>query len=94
MQCLQEQGKPSYIFNLAELQDNGLYYMKCEMGHETVTWLQQEKFETLFELAANAILDGYYRDAISSFSSAMERFYEFYLKVICIKHIIYQMIFF
>lgn len=39
----------------------------------------------LFDLAANAIVDGYYREAVSSFTSTLERFYEFYIQVICEK---------
>ncbi len=77
----------------AELQDNGLYKMICNEGHETVTCLQEQKFEVLFELALYAILDGYYREAVTSFASALERFYEFYVSVICIKHNIAQNIY-
>jgi hypothetical protein len=33
-------------------------------------------------LGANAILDGYYREAVSSFASSMERFYEFAIRVL------------
>lgn len=90
MQCLQEQGKPSFLFSLAELHDDGLYWMECPAGHKTVTCLQQHKFEVLFDLAANAIIDGYYREAIASFASCLEDFYEFYVNVICIKHNINQ----
>lgn len=85
MQCLQEQGKPDDYVYPAELQDNGLYWLKCRVGHETVTCLQEQKFEVLYDLAANAILDGYYREAVVSFTSALERFYEFYIQVILSK---------
>jgi hypothetical protein len=85
MQCFQEQGKPDDVFYPAELQDNGLYWLKCRAGHETVTCLQEQKFEVLYDLAANAILDGYYREAVVSFTSALERFYEFYIQVMAIK---------
>jgi hypothetical protein len=50
-----------------------------------VTALQQQKFEILFDIGANAILDGYYREAVSSFSSSLERFYEFCIKALCKK---------
>jgi hypothetical protein len=36
----------------------------------------------LFEIGANAILDEYYREAVSSFTSSMERTFEFFLKVV------------
>jgi hypothetical protein len=85
MQCFREQGKPDDLLYPAELQDNGLYWLRCRAGHETVTCLQEQKFEILYDLAANAILDGYYREAVMSFTSALERFYEFYIQVMAIK---------
>jgi hypothetical protein len=43
------------------------------------------KFEVLFDLAANAIVDGYYREAIASFAASLERFFEFFVHVACLK---------
>jgi hypothetical protein len=65
----------------AELENSGLYKLTCARGHDSVTLLQAHKFEVLFELAVYAIVDGYYRDAVSSFTSALERFFEFYIDV-------------
>jgi len=78
---------------LAELQDNGLYSLRCPAGHESIICLQEQKFELLYELAVNAIVDGYYREAIASFTTALERFYEFYIQVICAKHKLNEEIF-
>ncbi|MBM4867551.1 hypothetical protein HYO49_13480 [Vibrio parahaemolyticus] len=64
------------------LRDDGLYETICPNGHTELTVLSNVKFEVLFEIGAHAILDGYYREAISSFSSSLERFYEFFLKVL------------
>jgi hypothetical protein len=44
MRCLIESGKPSPEMFAAELEESGLYRMKCGRGHETVTCLQQMKF--------------------------------------------------
>ncbi len=85
MQCFKEKGSPSDLFYFAVVQDNGLYRMKCEYGHQTITCLQQQKFEVLFELAANAVIDGYYRESVSSFTASFERFMELYLCVIRLK---------
>lgn len=63
-------------------QDDQRYLLTCEKGHETITVLQEDKFELLFQVGAHALLDGYYREAISSFSSSLERFYEYFIKVI------------
>lgn len=36
----------------------------------------------LFEIALNAIVDGYQREAVSSFAASIERFYEFAIRVL------------
>ena len=64
------------------MRDNGYYEFKCSLGHESKYILQNQKFEILFEIGGHAILDGYYREAISSFTSSLERFYEFAIRVI------------
>jgi hypothetical protein len=85
MQCLSESGPLSAISDLRlhYLEENGLYRMTCKKGHESVTCLQQMKFELLFDLGVYAMLDGYYREAVSSFTAALERFYEFFIEVQC-----------
>lgn len=67
-----------------EILDGGRYEFTCINGHQTITILKQQKFEILFDIGAYAIIDGYYREAVSSFTSSLERFYEFYIKVITI----------
>lgn len=59
------------------IRDDGLYETTCDAGHKTLTKLQQQRFEILFESGANALLDGYPREAVSSFAASLERFYEF-----------------
>lgn len=83
MICFQELGKPTDEFVTLEFRDDGRYEVCCSQGHTSVTVLQQQKFEILFDIGANAIIDGYYREAISSFTSSLERFYEFCIKVFC-----------
>lgn len=65
-----------------EVRDDGRYETICDNGHNIVIVLQQLKFEILFEIGAYAIADGYYREAVSSFTSGLERFYEFVIRVI------------
>ncbi len=93
MQCFKEQGKPSEEVSFVEFRDDGRYEFICRQGHQTTTILQQHKFEILFDIGAYAIDDGYYREAVSSFSSSLERFYEFYIKVISIEKNIDEEIF-
>ncbi len=85
MACFQELGQPTTEFVTLEFKDGGRYEVCCSRGHKSVTILQQQKFEVLFDIGANAIIDGYYREAISSFTSSLERFYEFCIKVFCAK---------
>ena len=85
MECFQELGQPTNEFASLEFRDDGRYEICCSRGHKSVTVLQQQKFEILFDIGANAILDGYYRESVSSFTSSLERFYEFGLKVLCKK---------
>jgi len=66
---------PSYV----ELRDDGRYEFLCPQGHKTITVLQQQKFEILFEIGAYALIDGYYRESVASFTASLERFYEFFL---------------
>ncbi|WP_201322957.1 hypothetical protein [Pseudanabaena sp. lw0831] len=86
MQCFQEQLEPSSEFQSVEIRDDGLYSSTCNKGHTTLTVVQQQKFEILFEFGAMALLDGYPREAITSIAASLERFYEFYITVTCMKH--------
>lgn len=86
MQCFQEQGHPSSEFQPVEIRDDGLYSSTCSKGHTTLTVVQQQKFEVLFDIGAMALIDGYPREAVTSMAAALERFYEFYITVICLKH--------
>ncbi|WP_427837893.1 hypothetical protein ABUS21_12135 [Acinetobacter baumannii] len=67
-----------------DLNDTGRFKLICKNGHTTIVFLNHQKFQILFEIGINAIIDGYYREAVSSFTSSLERFYEFFSKVICI----------
>lgn len=68
-----------------EFRDDSRYEFTCSEGHKSITILQEQKFEVLFEIGAFAIKDGYYREAVSSFSSSLEKFYEFVILVILLK---------
>lgn len=68
----------SYMYG--EYTDSNRYETLCPRGHRGIVVLQQQKFEVLFEIGAYAINDGYYREAVSSFTSSLERFYEFFIR--------------
>jgi hypothetical protein len=80
---MQENGKAEEI-STVEFTDDGLYEATCPKGHKSITILQQRKFEILFDIGIYAINDGYYREAISSFTASLERFNEFFIKIVCI----------
>lgn len=64
------------------IHDDGLYRGKCPNGHDLLLATQTLRHEMLFEIALNAIGDGYYREAVLSFASSVERYFEFAIRVI------------
>jgi hypothetical protein len=72
---------------LVEHQDSGLYHLTCSSGHRTTVWLQNPKFELLFDSGGLALLDGHSREAVSSIAAALERFMEFYVRIVALKHL-------
>lgn len=85
-QCMIEDVASARPIATVEFRDDGRYEIACDKGHKSVTILQQQKFELLFDIGAYAILDGYYREAVSSFSSSLERFYEFFIKAVLLNN--------
>ena len=85
IECIQKD-KSTEHFYFSELQDNGLYKLTCKNDHISYTCLKELKFQILYELGAYAIIDGYYREAVVSFTAALERFFEFYIEIISMKH--------
>lgn len=51
-------------------------------GHVHDIILQQGRFEVLAETAMQALVDGYYREAVTSFAASLERTYQFYIDVV------------
>ncbi|WP_108944238.1 hypothetical protein [Shewanella halifaxensis] len=60
--------------------DSCVHPVKCPKGHEFVVIYKGAKFEVLFDIAMHAITSGFGREAVSSFASSLERFYEFYIR--------------
>lgn len=83
MQCFAEQGQPSTELFLADYFDEGIAHIRCAAGHETAVLVQNPKFEVLMQSGATALLQGFTYEACASFSAALERFYEFALRVFC-----------
>jgi hypothetical protein len=82
--CFQNEQDGVKSVESLDLNDRGRFKITCQNGHTSIVFLNHQKFQILFEIGINAIIDGYYREAVSSFTSSLERFYEFFSKVICI----------
>ena len=65
-----------------EVNNTGVYEVNCSKGHKSKTIIDNIDFEILFEYGINAIADGYYREAVSSITSSMERYFEFFIKTV------------
>ena len=70
---------PQYAVSIS---DDLICRFTCDNGHEVMVPLQDVRFEVLAQTGANAIVDGYYREAVASFTASLERFFEFYLSVV------------
>lgn len=76
-------GESGTVYSLVcSVRDDGVYELKCPEGHCTTTVLRTPKHEVLYLVGANALLDGYFRDALASFASSLERYFEFALRVV------------
>ena len=77
----------------AVITEDGVHHLHCENGHHNVIFVNEIKYHTLFQIGVNAIFDGYYREAVSSITSSLERFFEFYIRVVVETHSIEMEIF-
>lgn len=73
----------SKIVRFTEL---GAYDYTCVAGHRSIVYLQGSRYHILAEIALQAIVDGYYREAITSFTACLERFYQFYSACVFRQH--------
>lgn len=71
----------SVQFLPAEMDDAGVVYVSCNNGHRTAMLHRNRKYQILFESGCLALLDDYTNEAVSSFSAALERAYEFFIRV-------------
>ncbi|PSA89361.1 hypothetical protein C6370_20605 [Bacillus atrophaeus] len=62
------------------------YVLTCPNGHKRNYVLHFKPFELLYELGAHALIDGYTREAVTSFAVSVERLYEYCIKIFMIKN--------
>lgn len=80
--CQQKTGIPNFVFKQEALNDEFCFLTTCSKGHKSITVLQNERFQLLFDMACNAYLNGDYKDSIANAASAVERFREYFIKVV------------
>lgn len=68
------------------IRDDGIHRVICANGHESLIILSNPLFEILFDYGIHAFHDGYTRESVASMAASLERFYEFYVKVIQLKY--------
>ncbi|HXZ01651.1 MAG TPA: hypothetical protein VEI03_16770 [Stellaceae bacterium] len=81
MQCQIDLGRPSLEPFIADYFDDGIARIECSAGHKTALMMQSQKFEMLLDSGATALLEGFTLEACASFAAALERLYEFGLRV-------------
>jgi hypothetical protein len=72
--------------NPVEYRDDNFYAYRCwKCAAKNAASLRHEKFEALFDFGSMAFLDGYNREAVANFATSLERFFEFYIRTVCLK---------
>ncbi len=64
------------------LQNSAVYEYSCPNGHFMKVVLQNPKHELIFDSGISSLRKWYYREAITSFAVALERFYEYSIRVL------------
>lgn len=89
--CLEEERAKGNDYDLdinkflyVEINEDGIYDYVCEKGHKTYILIGEELFETLYDLGAMALSDGYTREAVSNFATSLEKYYQYISEVISI----------
>jgi hypothetical protein len=72
-----------FIFKSAN--NDGVYHITCDKGHESYHIDQSLPFQNLFQAGCFALIDGYHREAVSSFAVSLERFFEQIIRSIASK---------
>lgn len=86
MECLSEYGYPNLECKLQEVANDGVYENTCNKGHKTYTLLSSEKFQLLFDMGLEAFKEGYKHEAVTCFTNSLERFYEWFISYVSLKH--------
>jgi hypothetical protein len=68
-----------------ESEHYGLYTVTLPDGTDHCFSIGQPSFVLLHDIGVRSLLDGYYREAVMTFASSLERFYEYFVHVASLK---------
>lgn len=68
---------PFFYHSAHDLTDDGVIEYCCKLGHKNYCFVQNPKYELLFDIGFSAYKDGYYREACLDFAACIERFHEY-----------------
>ncbi len=72
--------------NPVEHNNSGIYEVSCNNGHLYQVLLNNYEYEMIFDLGVLALFDDYPRESVSTIATALERFYEFVIRVLLVKN--------
>lgn len=58
------------------------FEVKCRKGHVHRYLLNLELYEVLFQQATYCLQDGYYREAVCTYNTSLERFFEYIIEIL------------
>ena len=81
MECFNEFGHHNSEISYMPYYEDRVAIHTCSHGHKNALVLQSQKFEVLLESGAEALLKGFTLEACVTFYAALERTYEFAIRV-------------
>jgi hypothetical protein len=83
-QCLLEEDFLGYRTQYVPYYDDMIVHFECSRGHKNFSVIDGQKFEVLLESGAAALHSGFTLEAAATFSTALERFFEFCTKAMLV----------
>lgn len=80
--CISNNMLQNHDYLIVRPRSDGIYQTECSRGHKSTLLMDEEHFQVLYEYGVNALKDGYFREAVSSFAAALERFFQYSIEVL------------
>ena len=78
----------SIVWSTGDVQSQLIAVCSCPHGHVTVYGLMHDQFDVLYTSAVFAFIGSFYSESILSFTAALERAYEQYIKLYLAKQLL------